>query len=287
MRRGCQGSAQRRTEAQTIKRNLEQDAKKVLEFMASNGLVANQSKTEFLVLNEKDKTSTELREINVGDTSISRTTHTKLLGVIIEESQEWNYHVNGLKSSLNQRLFIIRRIIRQIPRTKIMSVVHSLWVSKLRYGLQLCTKVRLTTSESTTANMKALQLTQNRLLRMLNGSKIKDKVSTQSMLKKFGLLSVNRLAAKIKLVEIWKSLNREDYPISLEPYKQISAYPSHMLRQQNNRIFADSCRLHKSESSFHIDAARLWNLAPDSIRVAQSLNTAKKAIEEFCETLPL
>ena len=168
-----------------------------------------------------------------------------------------------------------------------MSVVHSLWVSKLRYGLQLCTKVRLTISDTTTANMKSLQLTQNRLLRMLNGSKIKDRVSTQSMLEKFGLLSVDRLAAKIKLVEIWKSLNREDYPICLDPYKPITVNSSRMLRQQENRIFADSCRLNKSESSFHIDAARLWNLAPDSIKKAQSLNRAKKAIDEFCKSLPL
>ena len=36
----------------------------MLEFMASNGLVANQGKTEFLLLNCKEKT--ELKEIRVG-----------------------------------------------------------------------------------------------------------------------------------------------------------------------------------------------------------------------------
>ena len=106
---GCKG-----IEALRIKRNLEKDAKNVLEFMVSNGLVANQSKTEFLVLNERDKTSTELREIKVGDTT---------------------------------------------------------------------------------------------------------------------------------------------YPICLDPYKPITINSSRMLRQQENRIFADSCRLNKSETSFHIDAA--------------------------------
>ena len=107
------------------------------------------------------------------------------------------------------------------------------------------------------------------------------------MLDKFGLLSVNRLAAKIKLVEIWKSLNKENYPICLAPYKPVNATSSHVLRQQDNRIFADSCRLSKSESSFHIDAARLWNLAPDSIQKAQNLNLAKRSIDEFCKSLPL
>ena len=108
--------------------------------MASNGLIANQAKTEFMVMNNKDKTGSELSHLLVGDTLIQRTTHAKLLGIVIEDSQEWTEHFKYLKSSLNQRLFVIRRVAKQIPSAKIMCIVHSLWVSKLRYGLQLCTK---------------------------------------------------------------------------------------------------------------------------------------------------
>ena len=55
-------------------------------------------------------------------------------------------------------------------------------------------------------HMKELQLTQNRLLRALNNSKIKDK---------FNLLSVNQLAARIKLLEVWKAVHVEGYAIVL------------------------------------------------------------------------
>ena len=144
---------------------LEADARNVLAFMASNGLVAKQSKTEFLLLNEKQASNHPLKEIRVGDTTIIRTQHTKLLGIQIEESQEWNVQLKCLTSSLNQRLYIIRRMSRHIPKCKLMNIVHSLWVSKLRYGLQLCTKVQLTAEERKPALMKSLQQTQNRLLR--------------------------------------------------------------------------------------------------------------------------
>ena len=80
-----------------IKSRLEEDATNVLDFMASNGLVANKSKTEFLLLNKKGES--RLSEIRVGDTSIQRTNHTKLLGIQIEESQEWNLHLKMLKTS--------------------------------------------------------------------------------------------------------------------------------------------------------------------------------------------
>ena len=126
-----------------IKAYLEEDATKVLNFMASNGLVANQSKTKFLVLNEKNKTDGALCQILVGDTTVNRTGSTNLLGIFIDDAQNWNEHYRSLRTALNQRLFVVRRMQRQLPKEKIFTIVHSLWVSKLRYGLQLCTKVQI------------------------------------------------------------------------------------------------------------------------------------------------
>ena len=107
------------------------------------------------------------------------------------------------------------------------------------------------------------------------------------MLEKFGLLSVNQLAAKIKLEEVWKSINKEGYPIKLEPYKLDQCEQKYDLRPKSNRTFNDSFRLKKSEHSFNIDAARLWNAAPIDIRTATTLNIAKKLINSFCQSLPV
>ena len=268
-----------------IKLRLEEDAINVLRFMASNSLVANQGKSEFLLLNNKDKAA--LTKIKVGNSSVLRTENTKLLGIIIEDTHEWNLHLKSLKSSLNQRLFVIRRISCQIPKNKIMSVVHSLWVSKLRYGLQLCSKVRFTEEEPNTKCMKSLQLTQNRLLRALNNLRVKDKINISSMLERFDLLSVNQLAAQIKYLEVWKAVYVEGYSIELEPYKKDKPLSHHELRTQKNRVFNDSARLKIASQSFNIDAARLWNLGPASITESVTITLAKKAIQIFVKTLPI
>ena len=80
--------------------------------------------------------------------------------------------------------------------------------------------------------MKALQLTQNRLLRALNNSRVKDKISTSSLLEKFDILSVNQLAAQIKFLEVWKSVHVEGYSIELEPYNKERTLNNHELRAQ-------------------------------------------------------
>ena len=268
-----------------IKTRLEEDAKNVLDFMASNGLIANQAKTEFLLLN--DKGDSNLREIRVGETAVQRTANTKLLGIQIEESQEWNAHLKTLKTSLNQRLFVIRRVMRQIPRDKLMTIVHSLWMSKLRYGLQLCTKVRQSELSTKTEFTKSLQLTQNRMLRVINNSRIKDKISVSHMLKKFNLLSVNQLAAQIKLQEVWKSINIDKYGITLEPYNEHVDPSGRTLRLKSNRTFNDTSRLVLAEHSFTIDAAKLWNNAPVEVTSAKCLSHAKRTILVHVKTLPI
>ena len=168
-----------------------------------------------------------------------------------------------------------------------MTVVHSLWMSKLRYGLQLCTRVQIQHEDTKSTAMKSIQQTQNRMLRALNNSKIRDRVSVNSMLNKFNLLSVNQLAAQIKLTEVWKSVNIKDYAITLDPYNKAQNPTEMDLRPKPTRTFDDTARLANSKYSFNVDSARLWNLAPPSITQAQSLSLAKKAIMTHVKTLPV
>ena len=50
---------------------------------------------------------------------------------------------------------------------------------------------------------------------MLKKTSLLDRVSTESLLMKTKMLSVNQLNAQIKIQEIWKSLNVPDYPIKI------------------------------------------------------------------------
>ena len=107
------------------------------------------------------------------------------------------------------------------------------------------------------------------------------------MLKKFDILSVNQLAASIKLKEVWKSQNVEDYPLLLDPYNQTSTTLNLDLRPRPSRILNDSARLQIAKYSFNVDSARLWNLAPREVTSAPTLGAAKKAILIHVKTLPV
>ena len=177
--------------------------------------------------------------------------------------------------------------MRQIPKEKLMTIVHSLWMSKLRYGLQLCTRVRQSESTTKTKFTKSLQITQNRMLRLINNTRIKDKISTSHMLKKFNLLSVNQLSAQIKLQEVWKAVHTKKYGVTLDPYSEHHDNCGRQMRPKPSRTFNNTARLVLAEHSFHIDVAKLWNTAPIGVTNAQTLPHAKKAILVHVLSMPI
>ena len=117
-----------------------------------------------------------INELEIDGGLVKRSTDTKLLSVTIDDKHNWKNHftgTNGLINSLNKRTFSIRRIRNQLPKKEMVKVIQSLWMSKLRYGLQLCNQVRIKSEDPENQNMKAAQVAQNKMMRMLDGVSLK------------------------------------------------------------------------------------------------------------------
>jgi hypothetical protein len=88
-------------------KKLEENGQNVHKFMASNGLVANQSKNIFVMLGNKKEEETRVK---VGGTEIPQSRTTKLLGMNIDRDLKWKTHFNKLTGALDMRLFQMRRV---------------------------------------------------------------------------------------------------------------------------------------------------------------------------------
>ena len=187
-------------------------------------------------------------------------------------------------SSLNQRLFLIRRLQNVMNRSALIKVANSLFMSKIRYGLQLLGKVRLTNEDSSNEVMKTLQVAQNKLVRLLNGKTLKDKINTEVLLKNIGMASVNQINCQIKLLEIWKAINIQDYPIKVK--NVTSCIGSANTRSGGNDRLVEIGNSNLSAKTFINDATKIWNRAPKELKECPTLYAAKKAIKQFSKTLP-
>ena len=99
------------------------------------------------------------------------------------------------------------------------------------------------------------------------------------------MLSVNQLNAKIKLIEIWKALNIDKYPLKI-PTQSVSDEQMNTRAMTSSRPIENeaSCLIAKSCVS---DAIKLWNKAPLELKNCKSLYSVKKLARAFALTLPV
>ena len=64
--------------------------------------------------------------------------------------------------------------------------------------------------------LKAIQKVQNKMVRLLNGKSLIDKISTKTLLANVNMLSVNQINAQIKITEVWKAMRDANHPLKIE-----------------------------------------------------------------------
>ena len=101
---------------------LEEDSQNVLNFMASNGLVTNASKTALIIMNLKGEDLKKKIEVKIGSETIEPQSNARLLGMQFQNDLNWSEHIHGkggVISSLNQRLFIIKRLHNSLEKRRL------------------------------------------------------------------------------------------------------------------------------------------------------------------------
>jgi hypothetical protein len=265
---------------------LETDAIKVLKFMASNGLVANPKKTVFMLLNHKNQSNTPI-SIKIGEVTIQQEHQAKLLGMSINDKQKWSVQIRdpgGLIPTLNKRLFLIRRLKNQLGKSALKKVAESIYISKLRYGTQLLGKIRWNEDDPKSADLGSIQVTFNKLARLISNTKIKDRKESKILFQELGWLSFNQMNAQVKLLEAWKMVTIHNYPNKFE-FKTVEPNGRSTRSISNEAVFEPGSS-NLGTATFISDAARAWNKTSTTLKNLSSVLVAKKEIKKIVKTLP-
>ncbi len=240
-----------------------------------------------MMLNSKNQSNVP-RYVKIGTSEVIEPSNSKLLGITIGNDHKWKEHIfgkGGVVSSLNQSLFIMRRLSNHLSSPKLIKVAQSIWMSKLRYGLQLFSEVRVCEELPKASLMREMQVAQNNLLRLLTGTKKMDCVKIEDLLTKVKMMSVNQTAAQIKLTEMWKAVHDNGYPIKVQLKSSQEKGMSTRSCTRGEVVEVGSST--KTIKSFIGSATRLWNLAPEAIKNAATIWRAKAEIKKFCLSLPV
>ena len=135
--------------------------------------------------------------------------------------------------------------------------------SKIGNGLQLLGKVGPNEEDPKNKDFMTFQKSQNKLVRILSGTKTTDEISTKTLLDNpgiFSVLSVNQVNAYIKLTENRKGVHSNNGLLQInevtKPDGAVSTRSDGIQRLIQHGSSALSCKTFKNE------ATHLWNAAP-------------------------
>ena len=96
---------------------------------------------------------------------------------------------------------------------------------------------------------------------------------------------MNQLNAQVKLLEVWKALNVEDYPLKIKQQTQSESGVTTRASQKGRP--KEIGKTNAMQSTSTSDAIRTWNLAPDILKDSKTIYQAKSQIKSFVATLPI
>ena len=122
---------------------------------------------------------------------------------------KWTEHGEEVLGKLRGVKGLLSRLVAHIPRDHLLPIVHGLLISRIRYGLSLFGSVRTSESDASNHLMSRMQIELNKVLRLVCGKRLSDRISTKDLHQCANVLSVNQMAAECQLREVWRTLNHK------------------------------------------------------------------------------
>ena len=208
--------------------------------------------------------------IRIDNKSIEKVTHTKSLGLIIDNRLTWAKHISEISKKVSMAIGAMKRIRPCITTAAAVQTYNSLILPHFDYCSPVWDGLNNELSEK-------LQKIQNRAARVIT----KTSYDTRSRLLRKKLhwdtLAVRRKKQKVTLV--FKTLNKKS-PVYLQdlftPY-----CTDYNLRNSEQKLALPIPRTNYLKRSFSYDGAILWNNLPQQVRIIDSLGQFKREINRI------
>ena len=98
-------------------------------------LIANVSKTEFIIFRPPNKSLDDRIVLTLNRTKIFESRKLKYLGLIIDDRLSWKFHILELTKKLNRSVGMFYKIRNYTPIHVLTSLYYSLFNSHMSYGI--------------------------------------------------------------------------------------------------------------------------------------------------------
>ena len=120
-----------------INKLINYDLALLVQWLRSNKISLNTSKTEILLFRPKRKTITKHLNIRMSGERIKTSTTAKYLGVLLHEDLSWQPHFDALVTKLSRAARLLSKIRYYVPKYLLRRIYFSIFNSHMLYTCQI------------------------------------------------------------------------------------------------------------------------------------------------------
>jgi hypothetical protein len=242
------------------------------EWLKSNKLSLNVSKTHYMLFTSPRKKVNYKLSLNIENDEISKVSHTKFLGVVLDSKLTWKDHVSYIKGKISKSIGIIHRAKQNLNKECLISLYYAFVYPYLNYCVSVWGGANITT-------LTPIHTIHKRAIKCL-ASASKD-ASAQPLFKDMKLLQFTEIYKLHILMFVYK-FKKSLLPGIFSNYfiktDDIHGYDT----RQTNNYYLPLCRLDISQTGFKYNACKMWNSLPkDSKRMDASIRVFKKHVMDL------
>ena len=239
------------------------------DWLLCNKLTLNVKKTHCLLFTNLIENDDRIIQIKIGENKIELKKSTKYLGLHLQADLKWQTHINYILNKLNRYIPLFYNIRGYLNKFQKLVIYNALIFPVINYAIELygC---------SATTFLKQIQITQNRLLKILFRKPFR--YSTNSLHSENKILKIQdnynlRLALLIHKLFYFPNMVPEEFNGCLVRTNSVHSYPS---RRPNNIYLTTND--YKTLSTINAQASIVWNNLPVNEKSISNRNAFKDII---------
>ena len=251
----------------TINTELEKNSK----WLKLNKLSLNVSKTHFMLFKRKRKIIDATPSLFIDSQTINQVTHTKFLGVYIDEYLTWESHIDSISSKVARGIGILRKARPYLNK----STVHQLYYTFVYPYLSYC---NIVWGNTYMVHLSKLLIMQKKIVRIIENTKFR--APTEDLFKKLKILKCHCIH-KFQVAQfVYKYTENLLPPLFSYLFIQQSSVHNHNTRG-NSKYRPWKFSISLSKRSIRYDGITFWNSLSNDIQTCQSLNSFKFNLKRF------
>ena len=233
-------------------------------WLKDNGLTLNIQKTHFVDFSKRNQQREDTLTLKLGNDYLTDQTHTKDIGITLQNDLKWDKHINSIIKKINSKLPLFFHLRNLIPESKKILIFNSLVLPNILYAVEIYAK-------NSSKWLSILQKCQNRIIKILfNKNRL---TSTNQIHNDYKILKIADLAKQRALLISHKVIHSRNETNICHSAMQVNYYNGRNLRRNNNLIIAADFYLSKNKITEFSSIE--WNKLPHDLRNIKNRNKFK------------